>query len=465
MESPLIDPISLRLKSELCRELVLKSATASIGFFLLSLWVMYSKMEVVAHADFMLFLGWGLLLLACSRYLIHWSYQKNKILLPMATLLTQVNVVVNAILWASVAGLTIDEYKFTNFESSMMTVILLFGLSFSSVVTLSSSRWIALAFQFILTLPSISYLTYVGLYQNNSAARGAAVCVSIALIYCVRETFNIYSQIRKRLHYEIELIESNLRLNESQQMLIKETAKLQHATRLATLGEISGEVAHEINNPLAIIKGNISLVLLWMNSAQFNIETLKEKLLKSASAVDRITKIVKGLQNFSRETDRDAYVNNSLDEIIHDCVEFCSEKFSYNQIKLEVKCESSYQISCRPIEISQVLLNILSNAISALGEVPVESRWIRITTEVWGDFYKLSISNSGPPITEENRRKLFQPFFSTKKVGEGTGLGLSISKAIIEAHNGRLYLDPQKGPTTFVIEVPKADLSSISPKV
>jgi C4-dicarboxylate-specific signal transduction histidine kinase len=230
--------------------------------------------------------------------------------------------------------------------------------------------------------------------------------------------------------------------------------RLAQASKFSALGEMAGGIAHEINNPLSIIKGYIDLLRRHSSRQSLGPELLLQYINKMDQTVSRISRIVNGMRRFARESSMDEKVRYSLNKIIEETLDICQERINNNGTAVEVEyLNDGSDILCRPVEISQVLLNLINNSYQATSTFL--HPWIRIKMEDQGRGYRISVSDCGDKISAQIRQKLFQPFFTTKDIGVGTGLGLSISRGIIEEHKGRLFYQDEAPNTTFVIELPK----------
>lgn len=236
-----------------------------------------------------------------------------------------------------------------------------------------------------------------------------------------------------------------------QEELAAQQALLIQAAKMSTLGEMAGGIAHEINNPLAIIKGQSEL--LRKSLAKTPIDTNKVILMikNIEDTIMRMSKIVTGLRTFARQTDQEPMTETVLAEIINDTLSLCTERFHQNQIKLILDEIPNLKIKCRPVEISQVILNLLTNSFDAIAEL--NEKWISISFKQTEKTIQIIITDSGNGIPQNVAEKMMLPFFTTKAVGKGTGLGLSISQGIIESHKGKLYYNSKSKNSQFICEL------------
>lgn len=220
-------------------------------------------------------------------------------------------------------------------------------------------------------------------------------------------------------------------------------------TKLEAVREIAGGVAHEINNPIAIING-----LAERNVRCFETGNLQNKernirdLMKIQEMTVRISTIVKGLLYYARESFNEVEENSNIKEIITNSVESCSGKYSRSNIDLIIEIPKDLSISCRSVQVEQIFANLLENAYDEIFHLE-GSQWVKFSSKVNTDFYDIKISNSGPKIQSEIADRLFNPFYTNKPIGKGPGLGLSIAKGIAEAHGWDIFVDLDEDFTTF----------------
>ncbi len=228
-----------------------------------------------------------------------------------------------------------------------------------------------------------------------------------------------------------------------------EQQKSIRSAKLASLGEMSAGIAHEINNPLTIISGMVETLPLSLQ----NPEKLELKILGIKKAVGRIVKIIAGLKKFARTGDQVEFAPFSLEDIVRDVLVLCESSSKKNSVPISFESQSSSYITCNEIEIEQVLINMINNAVDAVKDL--DEKWIKLRIFELDNFMILQIKDSGTGIPEDLKVKIFEPFFTTKKIGEGTGLGLSISKGILHEHGASISVLDHCENTCFEIRFNK----------
>ncbi len=231
-------------------------------------------------------------------------------------------------------------------------------------------------------------------------------------------------------------------------------ARMLTNAKMAALGEMAGGMAHEINNPLAIIRGKAEQ-LAHQAATGGPVREIEQGAKVIQKHADRIASIVRGLRSFARDGETDPFSNSSVSKILVETVALCRARFAHHGIELRVSgLESDVEFQCRPVQVEQVLINLLNNSFDALGTA--SERWVEVSFRECSDGIEFSVTDSGSGISPEIADKILQPFFTTKSVGRGTGLGLSISSGIARAHHGELFLDRTSPWTRFVLLLPKS---------
>lgn len=227
------------------------------------------------------------------------------------------------------------------------------------------------------------------------------------------------------------------------------------ASKLSALGEMAAGIAHEINNPLSIIKLNTHFLQNLIEKGITDKEVFYKHCNNIDSTVTRISKIITGLRAISRDDSKEDFTDAKPSDIIEDVLSLCREKFKAHGIELKVTMADEiyhHKINCRRVQISQVFLNLLTNSYDAIENL--EDRWIHIDARIDNEQFIFRIEDSGRGISKDIQDKIFQPFFTTKDEGKGTGLGLSLSNAIIRNHKGTITLDNSSAHTCFIVSLP-----------
>lgn len=240
---------------------------------------------------------------------------------------------------------------------------------------------------------------------------------------------------------------------QTQNIMDLQKEKMIHDSKLLAIGELSAGLAHEVNNPLAIILTNASILERYRTDS----EKFNQKIRIISEAVARIKEIVLSLKRFSSTETRVQFKNEKLLTLFKNIDSFVNLKCRELGINICVEIDPNLSIFCDTLAIEQVLLCLIKNSIEALERS--QERWIRVTTFVVDQELKLIIKDSGPGIKIEFRDKIFQPFFTTKEIGSGTGLGLSVVKGILKQHEALIELVSSEAHTTFEITFKKWDIN------
>lgn len=183
----------------------------------------------------------------------------------------------------------------------------------------------------------------------------------------------------------------------------------------------------------------------------------QKQLLNSLDKIDltseRISKIVKGLLAFSRQGETEEASHNNLLSLFNSTIEFAAQKLKNIGVTCELEMDPGLIIECRAIQVSQVLLNLLTNACDAIEEQ--KQPWIKVSAHKMGEDVLIAVTDSGGGIDKEKADRLFEPFSTTKPIGKGTGLGLSIALGLVHSHHGTLTIDHSCVNTKFDIRLPQ----------
>ena len=274
------------------------------------------------------------------------------------------------------------------------------------------------------------------------------------LSFAIKKEFSLGNKEVLFLRSACSIIGIMIRSEKDRMQIEQHRSNLISSSKLASLGEMASGVAHEINNPLAIINGYSKILLNAAKRQDDNIQELMLQLLPQIDlTVGRISKIVQGLQSFSRDGSKDKLEYKILQEVISKTLTFCQEKFNHCAIKIEVDIKpENLQIYCSETQLSQVFLNLFNNSYGAIKNF--EEKWIKVNCFIENNLAVIRFIDSGKGIPAEIQDKIMQPFFTTKNPNEGTGLGLSISSTIVEKHGGKLFYQNESPNTTFEIHLP-----------
>ncbi len=230
--------------------------------------------------------------------------------------------------------------------------------------------------------------------------------------------------------------------------------ELMHLTRLAEMGRLSASVAHEINNPLMVAQGFAENIELLLDKDNFPKEEIRVQVLEIIKACQRMARIINKMNRMSRNQKLRLHIVD-VAEVALNAVDFLKVQLAEIDCKLEFEFDRPLPIMCDAVQIEQIILNIMSNAIFALEQNAIDRR-IKISFREVSNWQQIVIWNNGPVIPKPIQKNLMTPFFTTKNEGQGTGLGLAVSKAIMQVHEGDLsFTSGEDQGTEFVLSFPR----------
>lgn len=263
---------------------------------------------------------------------------------------------------------------------------------------------------------------------------------------------------------EIEAIKTSteiLEINEIMRDLVKNSnlifrknAELIEKSKLATIGETTAQIAHEIMNPLAVIVANSNKM---KRVNEFDKDQIADLNLKMT---DRIIKIVQATKRSVYHDQDDKLVPINIKDIIEEVKVLTTIKSQEKKVKLIFEGNEDVLINCREGQVIQVLLNLINNSMDAIEKL--DDRWIKIKMRKIENSIEINVIDSGNGIPTKILENLFSPYFTTKEIGKGTGIGLNLSKKIIKDHGGELIYNEKSENTQFDIILPMFEMKLVA---
>jgi PAS domain S-box-containing protein len=241
---------------------------------------------------------------------------------------------------------------------------------------------------------------------------------------------------------------------QTQEALARSMAELAHVTRMTTLGEMAASIAHEVTQPMAAVVTSGDAALRWLNRVEPNLGEVMNSIGQMIKSAKRASEIVRQIRAMAQKRPV-ARGPIAIGDVVVDAVELMSREFQRNNVRCEVHASQDNPVVCADeVQLQQVFVNLLMNALQAMTEHGNDARRIVVTIEVLnGPEVRVGVEDNGPGIDTQTRERLFNPFFTTK--ANGMGMGLSICRSIVESHGGRISLEAvERTGTHFAITLP-----------
>lgn len=342
----------------------------------------------------------------------------------------------------------------------------------------------------ILTFPLVVYdqivQTVVCLIDKEQMSK-----ISVQHIDTMKQAAIQLTILIERRVAENKLKSQYQRLKNALQELQETKDQLVHSEKMAAVGKLAAGIAHEINNPLSYVLGNLEplddyvetiVKLLTMHDEllgnldeslseqshslrlqieqeqeeedlDFVLQDIKAIVDNSKEGLLRVRDIINDLSSFSRQQPLELQTFN-VKELLEETVRLLKYELS-NGVEIKLKEQMYFDICAHRGFIQQILTNLIKNAINALQDAAIKAGCIELSYYELGEDLVITVTDNGPGIPAEIQKSIFTPFFTTKGVGEGTGLGLSVSYNLAKKMNGRLELESEQGKTTFSLTLPK----------
>ena len=254
-----------------------------------------------------------------------------------------------------------------------------------------------------------------------------------------------------------EMISIAIERQHKEKLIKEQEKKIQAIEKLSSLGVMASGIAHEVNNPLAIISLATQHLKKYLTEEDFSLKNTHMLVDKIRTNVTRIENLIKALKIFSRQETKNTLQPYKLEKIIEEAIEQTKQRLESQRINFIYQNNNKdLYVEAVPALLTQVFTNVLNNSADAVEEVEYPEISLRVIPK--DKIIRIEIEDNGCGIPEEIKDRILEPFFTTKEVGKGTGLGLSLSKSIADIHGATLELETHSKKTKFIITMKKYEM-------
>jgi predicted ATPase/signal transduction histidine kinase len=310
----------------------------------------------------------------------------------------------------------------------------------------------------VLCLPLIKRGALVGImYLENNLAPGVFSTNRVAMLEILAPQAAI-SLDAARLYRELS--EENMRRAQTEADLMQARAELARTSQLTLMGGLAASIAHEINQPLASIVSNADASARWLKREKPNLDEAIAGLESIRESGIRAADIIKALRSLAKQGPA-AVIDIDLNTIVKEVIRLTSPEIARNAIHVEtIAASSQHIVRGDPVQLQQVILNLVTNAIDVMSDLPEGKRDVLIEVSTREGNISVHVKDKGRGIDSATLHRIFEPFFSTK--AKGMGMGLAICQSILEAHGGRLQVSSVIGEgTTFFFSLPAIERAPV----
>lgn len=418
----------------------------------------FSILDYFAYPDH--FITFAILRVICSAMILTiWYLSTKRWCRKFFRLFTILVAAVPATFIAIMVGISGDPGSpyYAGLSLCIVAVGFVFHWSFREALIVCVSVWLMYMAACLTMTWDFSDKVMLTAFVNNTIfilAKGIVITSGSVAHYRIRvEEFLSRDDLRRS---EAKLASKNYELSKTLRELKTTERQLIQSEKMASLGQMSAGIIHEIGNPLNYSKQALFLLKKKIKTMEGDHNKVMDIVGDLEEGTNRIEEIINELRGFSHVGSEKAY---ELEDSIKSAIKMLQPEIKKSEVEVSYTVEGKPYIIGSRNQISQILINLVTNSIHAIG--PENPGKVTIESKIEDQEVLLIVEDNGPGIPEETQLKIFDPFYTTKPVGSGTGLGLSIAIRIIEAHSGTITVESQEGKhTRMIMRFPLAEIGA-----